>query len=436
MTTMPFKSPAARYIQRARRSLVAAVWFSILTFPIMVIRANTATGTVVWRWHNIAWMLGGTFVGSFLWTAALDRKQRGGTISRPSPVRERLATIKANVTAVTRQATVRRGLFAALLVIVAVFPFVSGMYQTNIVTTALLYVVLGLGLNIIIGLGGMLHIGYIAFYALGAYTYALLNYHYGLNFWFALPIGAFVGGLFSLLIGIPVLRLRGDYLAIVTLAFAEITRLVLENWNTLTFGTAGIRNIPRAAIPGVRMMLPQTTIFTYFIMIAIVALTVFVVNRLEKSRIGRQMVAMKEDVIACQAMGVNIAKTKLTALTLGGVWAGLAGVVFAARTTFINPASFSVWESIIVLCTVVLGGMGSIPGVIVGALVLILVPEYLRAFAQYRMLLFGAVLVTMMVFRPGGLIPKRRAEYRISEEDREAALATEQSFNYSGDQHE
>ncbi|TVR62375.1 MAG: branched-chain amino acid ABC transporter permease [Spirochaetaceae bacterium] len=433
---MPVKTPAARYIQRARRSLVAAVWFSILTFPIMVIRANTATGTVVWRWHNIAWMLGGTFVGSFLWTAALDRKQRGGTATRPSPVRERLATIKTNVTAVTRQASVRRGLFVALLVIVAAFPFVSGMYQTNIVTTALLYVVLGLGLNIIIGLGGMLHIGYIAFYALGAYTYALLNYHYGLNFWFALPIGAFVGGFFSLLIGIPVLRLRGDYLAIVTLAFAEITRLVLENWNTLTFGTAGIRNIPRAAIPGVRMMLPQTTVFTYFIMIAIVALTVFVVNRLEKSRIGRQMVAMKEDVIACQAMGVNIAKTKLTALTLGGVWAGLAGVVFAARTTFINPASFSVWESIIVLCTVVLGGMGSIPGVIVGALVLILVPEYLRAFAQFRMLLFGAVLVTMMVFRPGGLIPKRRAEYRISAAEREAASTTEQSLDIGGDRHE
>ena len=337
------------------------------------------------------------------------------------PLRQRLAASRAIVAQAVRRPAVARGGIAALLLLVVAFPFVGGMYQTNIMTTALLYVVLGLGLNIIIGLGGMLHIGYIAFYALGAYSYALLNFHFGLNFWLALPVGALVGGLFSLAIGIPVLRLRGDYLAIVTLAFAEITRLVLENWSSLTFGTAGIRNIPRPAIAGIRLTLPQTTTFVYFIMILMVALTIFVVNRLENSRIGRQFVAMKEDFIACQAMGVNIARTKLAALGLGGMWAGLAGVVFAARTTFINPASFTVWESIIVLCTVVLGGMGSIPGVITGALVLILVPEYLRAFAQFRMLLFGAVLVTMMVFRPGGLIQKRRRAYTISAQEKQVA---------------
>ncbi len=409
-----------RYLAYARRSLLVSIWFAILTFPIIVIRANTITGTITWRWHNIGWIVGGTFVGSWIWRYFLERK-RAGAAATMGPLRQRLAASRAIVAQAVRRPAVARGGIAALLLLVVAFPFVGGMYQTNIMTTALLYVVLGLGLNIIIGLGGMLHIGYIAFYALGAYSYALLNFHFGLNFWLALPVGALVGGLFSLAIGIPVLRLRGDYLAIVTLAFAEITRLVLENWSSLTFGTAGIRNIPRPAIAGIRLTLPQTTTFVYFIMILMVALTIFVVNRLENSRIGRQFVAMKEDFIACQAMGVNIARTKLAALGLGGMWAGLAGVVFAARTTFINPASFTVWESIIVLCTVVLGGMGSIPGVITGALVLILVPEYLRAFAQFRMLLFGAVLVTMMVFRPGGLIQKRRRAYTISAQEKQVA---------------
>lgn len=409
-----------RYVDYARRSLAAAIWFVVLTFPIMVIRANTVTGTITWRWHNLLAVFLGTFFGSWVWRYSLERKRTGAT-STPGAVRRAVGAARERVKGLFAQRAFARGGIAVAVLAIAAFPFVGGMYQTNIMITALLYVVLGLGLNIIIGLGGMLHIGYIAFYALGAYSYALLNFHFGLNFWLALPIGAAVGGLFSLAIGIPVLRLRGDYLAIVTLAFAEITRLVLENWSDLTFGTAGIRNIPRPTIPGVRMNLLQTTTFVYFIMIALVIFTIFVVHRLENSRIGRQFVAMKEDVIACQAMGVNVAKTKLAALGLGGVWAGMAGVVFAARTTFINPASFTVWESIIVLCTVVLGGMGSIPGVITGAMVLILVPEYLRAFAQFRMLLFGAVLVTMMVFRPGGLIQKRRRAYQITTEEKQAA---------------
>ncbi|TVQ37562.1 MAG: branched-chain amino acid ABC transporter permease [Spirochaetaceae bacterium] len=406
----------SRYLAYARRSLLVSIWFAILTFPIIVIRANTITGIITWRWHNIGWIIAGTFFGSWIWGYFLERK-RLGTRAPAGPLRRRITALRGALDRLKQRPQVARMSVVILVLAVVAFPFLGGMYQTNIMTTALLYVVLGLGLNIIIGLGGMLHIGYIAFYALGAYSYALLNFHFGLNFWLALPIGALVGGLFSLAIGIPVLRLRGDYLAIVTLAFAEITRLVLENWSGLTFGTAGIRNIPRPAIPGIRLTLPQTTTFVYFIMIGLVLLTIFVVNRLENSRIGRQFVAMKEDFIACQAMGVNIARTKLAALGLGGMWAGLVGVVFAARTTFINPASFTVWESIIVLCTVVLGGMGSIPGVITGALVLILVPEYLRAFAQFRMLLFGAILVTMMVFRPGGLIQKRRRAYRITAEE-------------------
>ncbi|MFP4302173.1 MAG: ABC transporter permease subunit, partial [Spirochaetaceae bacterium] len=270
-------------------------------------------------------------------------------------------------------------------------------------------------LNIVIGLGGMLHLGYVAFYAVGAYTYGLLNQYFGVGFWAALPIGAATATIAGILLAMPVLRLRGDYLAIVTLGFAEIVRIVLNNTTELTGGPQGIGGISRPSFFGIEMRLATATTYTYYIILAMVVLTILVVYRLENSRLGRAWVAMGEDDIASEAMGVDVMKTKVTAFALGSTWAGLAGVIFASRTTFINPSSFTVWESIIVLSCVVLGGMGSIPGVIVGALVLILVPEYLRAFADYRMLMFGAVLVIMMVFRPGGLIQKRRRAYTFPE---------------------
>jgi branched-chain amino acid transport system permease protein len=287
------------------------------------------------------------------------------------------------------------------------------MYQTNIMTTALIYVVIGLGLNIVVGLAGLLDLGYVAFYAVGAYTYALLNYHFGLGFWTVLPIGAGLGTLFGILLGFPVLRLRGDYLAIVTLGFGEIIRLILENWNEFSFGPSGIANIPRPGFFGIQMSLHAVTIYTYFLMIGLTLFTIFVVRRLQNSRIGRAWIALREDEIACQAMGIDKTRTKLTAFALGATWAGMGGVVFAAKTTFINPASFTIWESIIILCIVVLGGMGSIIGVTSGALILILLPEYLRAFSEYRMLLFGAVLVIMMVFRPGGIVSDVRRIYQF-----------------------
>jgi branched-chain amino acid transport system permease protein len=253
----------------------------------------------------------------------------------------------------------------------------------------------------------------VAFYAVGAYSYALLNMHFGVNFWVALPIGAALGAICGMILGYPVLRLKGDYLAIVTLGFGEIIRLVLENWNEFSEGPSGIANIPRPAIPGIEFSLTQATVFIYFLMIVLVIFTIFMVNRLENSRIGRAWIALREDEIACQAMGIDKTKTKLTAFSLGATWAGMAGVVFAAKTTFINPASFTIWESVMILCIVVIGGMGSIPGVIVGAFFLILMPEYLRAFSEYRMLVFGAVLVIMMVFRPGGLIANVRKTYQF-----------------------
>jgi branched-chain amino acid transport system permease protein len=298
-------------------------------------------------------------------------------------------------------------------VLVVFFPFVFSLYQTNIMITALIYVVIALGLNIVVGLAGLLDLGYVAFYAVGAYTYALLNHHYGLGFWVVLPIGAAMGTLFGVLLGFPVLRLRGDYLAIVTLGFGEIIRLILENWNEFSMGPSGIANIPRPGLFGIDLSLQGVTTYLYFLMIGLTVLTIFVVNRLQDSRIGRAWIALREDEVACQAMGIDKTKTKLTAFALGATWAGMGGVVFAAKTTFINPASFTIWESIIILCIVVLGGMGSMVGVIVGALVLILLPEYLRAFSEYRMCIFGAMLVIMMVFRPGGIVPNVRRTYEF-----------------------
>jgi branched-chain amino acid transport system permease protein len=296
---------------------------------------------------------------------------------------------------------------------VIAFPFFFSTYQVTIMSTALIYVMLGLGLNIVIGLAGLLDLGYVAFYAVGAYSYALLNYHFGLSFWLALPIGGILGALFGILLGFPVLRLRGDYLAIVTLGFGEIIRLILENWNEFSFGPSGIAGIPRPGFFGVEMSLNAATNYVYYLLIGLVILTVFFVNRLQNSRIGRAWIALREDEIACQAMGIDKTKTKLTAFALGATWAGMAGVVFAAKTTFINPASFTFLESAIILSIVVLGGMGSIVGVIVGALVLILLPEYLRAFSDYRMILFGGILVLMMVFRPQGLIAGARRVYQF-----------------------
>ncbi len=400
-------------LDKIRRSFFVALWFVFLTFPLMVIRVNTIYDTVEWRWHNMAFIGAGSFLLSLLWTyllerrnRALRRQRRGATDTQDEKLK--ISDRVRDFFGVTKN---RRVSIAVLLFLVLIYPFVTSMYQTNIMISALVYVVLGLGLNIIIGLGGMLHLGYIAFYAVGAYSYALLNIHFGLSFWLALPVGAALGALFGILVGIPVLRLHGDYLAIVTLAFAEIVRLVLENWAEFTGGPSGIANIPRPNLFGIDFKLQETTILVYFVVVVLLVITVVVVNRLENSRIGRQWEAMKEDYIATQAMGINTAKTKLAALSIGGLWAGLMGVVFAGRTTFINPASFTVWESVIVLCTVVLGGMGSIPGVVVGALILILLPEYMRAFQDYRLLIFGAVLVTMMIFRPGGIIQKRRRAY-------------------------
>ncbi len=388
-----------------KRSFLASVWFMFLTFPIMVIKVNTVTKTIEWRWMNMLWVGIGGFLLSLLWRYLLKKKEEGSKkeITDEVPLLQKLIY----ETKYSIPAAITIGLF------VLIFPHIFSMYQTNIMISALIYVMLGLGLNIVIGLAGLLDLGYVAFYAVGAYGYALLNVNYGLPFWLALSLGGILAMIFGIILGYPVLRLRGDYLAIVTLGFGEIIRLVMENWNEFSHGPSGIANIPQPPLFGVDLSLQGTTIYIFYIIVALVIFTIFVINRLQNSRIGRAWIALKDDEIACQSMGIDKAKTKLRAFALGATWAGMGGVIFAAKTTFINPASFTIWESVIILCTVVLGGMGSIVGVISGALLLILLPEYLRAFAEFRMITFGAVLVLMMVFKPGGIIENVRKTYQF-----------------------
>lgn len=394
--------------EEIKKSFLVSIWFMFLTFPIMVIRVNTVENIVEWRWERMFMVGIGSFFLSFVWRYMLKRKESGQKEAEfgeddSLPWNRRLA----------REPRFYIPAIIGVCVFVMAFPFVFSLYQTNIMITALIYVITGLGLNIVVGLAGLLDLGYVAFYAVGAYSYALLNYHFGLGFWVVLPIGAGLGLIFGILLGFPVLRLKGDYLAIVTLGFGEIIRLVLENWNEFSFGPSGIANIPRPGFFGIEMSLQQATIYLYFVMILLALATIFVVRRLQDSRIGRAWIALREDEVACQAMGIDKTRTKLSAFAMGATWAGMAGVVFAAKTTFINPASFTLWESIIILCVVVLGGMGSVLGVIFGALALILLPEYLRVFSEYRLLVFGAILVVMMVFRPGGIVSQVRRTYQF-----------------------
>ena len=391
-----------------KRSFFVSIWFMFLSFPIMVIKVNPIEKAVEWRWNNMLLVGAGSFILSFVRRYLMIKERKRGESEQSAGIHFAARVLE------------ERRLYIPLLIAGAIFavifPFLFSIYQVNIITTAFMYVSLGLGLNIVVGLAGLLDLGYVAFYAVGAYSYALLNYHFGIGFWTALPVGACLGAVFGLLLGFPVLRLRGDYLAIVTLGFGEIIRVILENWNAFSFGPSGIANIPRPGFFGIDLSFKAATIYIYFIVIALTLFTVFVVNRLQNSRIGRAWMALKQDEIACQAMGIDKTRTKLTAFALGATWAGMVGVIFAAKTTFINPASFTFLESAIILCIVVLGGMGSIAGIIIAAFILILLPEYLRVFSAYRMLIFGAVLVVMMVFRPSGIISKPRRIYKFADE--------------------
>jgi branched-chain amino acid transport system permease protein len=299
----------------------------------------------------------------------------------------------------------------------------------------LIYVMLGWGLNIVVGLAGLLDLGYVAFYAVGAYSYALLATTFGLSFWLLLPLAGCLAAFWGILLGFPVLRLRGDYLAIVTLAFGEIIRLVLINWVPVTNGYAGISSIPRptffgipfnasddgfAARLGLEFSPIYRTIFLYYLILILALVTAAVTVRLRQLPIGRAWEALREDEIACRSLGINTTNTKLTAFATGAMFAGFAGSFFAARQGFISPESFTFMESAVIVAIVVLGGMGSLVGVALAAVIMIGGTEIMRELdflkivfgsdfdpTQYRMLLFGFGMVLIMIWKPRGLISTR-----------------------------
>jgi branched-chain amino acid transport system permease protein len=353
--------------------------------------------------------------------------------------------------------------YVALAIGLALLPFLvdAGMGRTwvRLLDFALLYVMLALGLNIVVGNAGLLDLGYVAFYALGAYVYAwLASPHFGLHlpFWVVLPLGAALAGAFGAILGAPTLRLRGDYLAIVTLGFGEIIRIFMNNLNApvnITNGPQGINLIDPVSVGGVSLSQMHTVSglsFSgahqyYYLFLLLTLAVIFISMRLENSRIGRAWVAIREDEIAAAAMGINTRNLKLLAFAMGATFGGLAGGLFASFQGFISPESFNLMESIMILCMIVLGGMGHIPGVIFGAVVLTLLPEALRYTgdvqrsllgqividpADLRMLLFGVALVVVMLYRPAGLIPsaRRRRELEASGailDQEQASLADE-----------
>ncbi len=390
------------------KAAIVALWFMVLTFPLMGLQVNNTEATILIRWERVFGMGIATFVLAILWHICFQRKAQGLPII-PLP-----KTITEGSSSLAQSMFIKRGVPVLVGIGMIIMPLLSSMYQTNIMISALLYVMLALGLNIVVGIAGQLVLGYVAFYGVGAYTYALLNQFFGMGFWVCLPLGGFVAVIFGLALGFPVLRLRGDYLAIVTLGFGEIVRIFLQNWSDITGGPRGVSNIPPPSFFGMEMDLPMTTTYIYYLVLIAVLITIVIISRIKNSRVGLALQALREDEIAAQAMGIDITKVKLSAFALGSCWAGFAGVIFAAKTSFINPASFTFMESAMILSMVVLGGMGSISGVIMAALILILVPEYLRAFSEYRLLIFGAIMVLMMIFRPQGLVTGEQRRYKLT----------------------
>jgi branched-chain amino acid transport system permease protein len=338
----------------------------------------------------------------------------------------------------------RRNFSVIGIVAIALYPIVivsmtgwqgSLKYIDNFGIQILIYVMLAWGLNIVVGLAGLLDLGYVAFYAVGAYSYALLAQQFGLSFWILLPLAGILAAFWGVILGFPVLRLKGDYLAIVTLAFGEIIRLVLINWREVTNGVSGISGIPKATLFGIPfdaspngfaklLGLPPSSayykVFLFYIILGLCLLTAFVTIRLRRMPIGRAWEALREDEIACRSLGINTVNTKLTAFAIGAMFGGFAGSFFAVRQGFVSPESFVFLESAIILAIVVLGGMGSLVGIAVAAVVMIGGTELLREmeflkqiFGEsftpelYRMLIFGLAMVVVMVWKPRGFVGSR-----------------------------
>jgi branched-chain amino acid transport system permease protein len=402
------RSPGALAFRDA--FLSALVAFGLFGPMIGLQTAETDRGlTLIGRPRAVAIAVGVVFFGRLLLLA-----WRG---TRRQQVRRNRATAEA---------LTRAGRFVApvLLLLAVTLPFFASRYWVDLGTVVLIYVMLGWGLNIVVGLAGLLDLGYVAFYAVGAYSFAILATTFGFGFWICLPLAGVLAACWGMLLGFPVLRLRGDYLAIVTLAFGEIIRIVLNNWVSLTNGPNGIAGIPRPTLFGLRFVtdngpgtfagffgvapsMTQRIAFLYFVILGLALLTNWVAIRLRRLPLGRAWEALREDEVACRSLGINITTTKLTAFAIGAMFGGFAGAFFATREGFISPESFTFAESALVLAIVVLGGLGSQLGVALSAIVLIGAPEVFRDLADYRMLIFGLALVVMMVLRPRGLISGR-----------------------------
>jgi branched-chain amino acid transport system permease protein len=394
-------------------AIAALVAFGLFVLMVGIRTEQGPTGALVitTRFGALAIIVAIVFVATFL---------------RATVWREAAASIGALVPAPLKTAWSRVGAYAApaFLAFALVVPivFYSNRYLLDLGILILTYTMLGFGLNIVVGLAGLLDLGYVAFYAVGAYSYALLAQTFGLSFWICLPLAGFLAAFAGILLGFPVLRLRGDYLAIVTLGFGEIIRLVLLNWQDLTNGPNGISGIPRpsffglpfnstadgfAATFGLTYSPTHRVVFLYYLIFALALVTNWVTLRLRRLPIGRAWEALREDEIACRALGINTTMTKLTAFAMGAMFGGFAGAFFATRQGFISPESFTFSESALVFAIVVLGGMGSQLGVAVAAAVMIGGFELFREFDQYRMLVFGAAMVVIVIYRPRGLVSSR-----------------------------
>ena len=331
------------------------------------------------------------------------------------------ATVKSKYAALPKEARkkFRIAAFIILAIILIMLPLFMGLFLSEVITIVGLYVLLGLGLNIVVGYAGLLDLGYVAFFAIGSYVVALLTspqiFDMGLNFWQALPIAVICGILAGVMLGIPVLKMRGDYLAIATLGFGEIIRiLVLSDFLRPWLGGAqGVGSIPNPNFFGFQMVKPQ---HIYYLLLAGIILVIFISLRLKKSKIGRAWMAMREDEDVAQAMGINLVATKLLAFATGAGFSALSGAIFASKIGSVYPHSFNVFISINVVCIVIIGGIGSLPGIVVGAAVLMGLPELLREFAEYRMFVYGVALVIVMLLRPEGLLPEARHKMEFHDE--------------------
>ena len=403
-------SPAAALKDAAIAAAVAAALF----LPMVGLRTEAGGAGLVLRtrWGDAAILIALVFFGR-LALLALTGRRAVAPSTAPTSLTKALS---------------RAGRYVApvLLGLVLVLPAIPGVgrYELDLGILVLTYVMLGWGLNIVVGLAGLLDLGYVAFYAVGAYSYALLATSFGLSFWACLPLAGILAAFWGILLGFPVLRLRGDYLAIVTLAFGEIIRVVVLNWASLTGGPNGISGIPRPSFFGLPFSMggepgsfahafglepspSHRVIFLYYLILGLALLTNWVTLRLRRQPLGRAWEALREDEIACRALGINITTTKLSAFALGAMFGGFAGAFFATRQAFISPESFTFIESAIILAIVVLGGLGSQLGVAIAALVMIGGFEVFRDLDEWRMLVFGGAMVVIMVLRPRGLVGTR-----------------------------